>query len=319
LIIDATVTLPDLDLALLHMLQKLAPFGAGNPTVRFAVTGLTVQQAVPIGRARQHRRVTVVDQAGQTAEVMWWNSATEPPPQGRFDLALTLSRDSYRQQEAVQLIWESAREQAGEAARLQRTVIDLRASADPLAEIEAREATEAHTYAVESLPGLTASSTIATLQPVSTLVIWQAPPGQDVLQQLLALTQPQTIYVVARPGPFDAPGDFLTRLMGLIKYSLAQHGGRLEIDRLANALGHRPATVRLALQWLTSQGKLRLIAPANHPEAIQTQPIIVVRLADQPPHPTAESLQPTLLELLRETAAYRSFVRRANLAALGLS
>jgi hypothetical protein len=202
---------------------------------------------------------------------------------------------------------------------VKRQIIDLRAENEPLALIYDAEALY---FTTETLPDVK-RFTPQHAKPARSLVLWQAPPGQDILQQMLAALRPEQLYLVARPSPYDKLPLFTTRLMGLIKYSLAHYGGRLEIDVLANEMGHRQATIRLALQWLVGQGKLRLIMPANRPgagwpDSIQREDILVVRPDDRPPTASINDLQPTLLDLLRETAAYRDFVRRANLAAMGL-
>ena len=317
--IDATLTLPDLNLDLLTMLQKLAPFGPGNPPVTLAVVGLAVQGETTLGRGREHRRVTVVDPAGHTADVLWWNGAAERLPQGSFDLSLRVQQDTYRRQEAVQLEWVAAHELTPAVTPVKRQIIDLRAENEPLALIYDAEALY---FTTETLPDVK-RFTPQHAKPARSLVLWQAPPGQDILQQMLAALRPEQLYLVARPSPYDKLPPFTTRLMGLIKYSLTYYGGRLEIDMLANEMGHRQATIRLALQWLVGQGKLRLIMPANRPgagwpDSIQREDILVVRPDDRPPTASINDLQPALLDLLRETAAYRDFVRRANLAAMGL-
>ena len=326
--IDATVTLPELNRALLHTLQKLAPFGPGNPAVKMAVKDLTLGAESLFGRARTHRRLQVIDQDGHEATVTWWNGAAEPLPQGVFDLVLTLTRNNYQSQETVQLSWVTAREQLPEVASVERQVIDLRAERNPLAHLNDPDAVFLTT---EPLPGvkrfmldqISQINQIGQINQINfrtarTLVIWQTPPGQDMLRRVLATVQPEIIYIVARPASFDTFSAFVKRLMGLIKYSLVHYGGRLEIATLAAALGHRPATIRLGLLWLVSQGKLRVIAPLGQANAIQRVAILVVRPNDVPPTPQSDDLKRALLDLLRETAAYRDFVRRANLSALGL-
>ncbi|MEM7030159.1 MAG: single-stranded-DNA-specific exonuclease RecJ [Chloroflexota bacterium] len=314
--IDAVVTLAECDLSLLHTIQKLAPFGAGNPPIQIAVTGLTLVKESLFGRARNHRRLKVADQAGHMADIVWWNSATESLPTGSFDCVLTINRDNYRRSETVQLLWVAARQQDAEAKPIERTIVDLRLAANPLTQIKKKESVF---FAVDSLAS---ERKFVFHQPQDltekTLVLWQSPPGQDLLQHMIATVQPETIIVVAKPAQFDTFSTFVNQLMGLVKYSLSQYGGRLDIMALAGALGHRPATIRLAIQWLISEGKLRLLAPLNEMASIDTGDILVVRPDNRPALYRSELLKQALLELLRETAAYRAFFQRANLAALGL-
>lgn len=307
LTIDAVVTLPQLTPDLLETLQKLAPFGAGNPPIRLAVTDLTVQSGVVFGRARNHKRVVVGDAAGNQAGVIRWNGAAEPLPAGRFDLALTASRDDYGAQGGVQLVWGEAREQveAG-GAPVKRQVVDLRETVELkflLADPEAVFWTDGALPDVRRLAGLEPGR-------VKKLVIWQAPPGQDVLAQTLVATQPETVFLVARPGELDQFAAFVPHLMGVIKYTLAHYNGQFEIAAVATAMMHRPATVRLGLDWLENQGKLRVTALSDE--------TLMVRAHNAPPLAGNDEVQAALLALLQETAAYRAFVRSARLSALGL-
>ena len=73
-----------------------------------------------------------------------------------------------------------------------------------------------------------------------------------------------------------------------------------------------------AIQWLISEGKLRLLGPLSEKASVETDDIVVVRVDNRPPAYRSDLLKQALLELLRETAAYRAFFRRANLTALGL-
>jgi single-stranded-DNA-specific exonuclease len=308
LTIDAVVTLPELNLDLLKVLQKLAPFGPANPPITLALTNLTLQNDTVFGRTRAHRRVNVADEAGHTAQVIWWNSADKSLPQSKFDLALTVSRDHYRATEAIQLVWVAAHQQAPVTAPPRREVIDLRQQADLqflLADPEAVFWTNEPLTGVRRL-------TLTGPEPIEAkkLVIWQAPPGQDVLQETIAAAAPGIVYLVARPTELDSLTPFIRRLMGMVKYALKRYSGHVEINVIAEAMAHREATVRLGLEWLVNQGKLRVIA--------QTKDTLVVRLDNAPPLPHSKDLQTALRALLGETAAYRTFVRSAQVSALGL-
>ena len=91
-------------------------------------------------RARNHGRLKVADQAGHTADIIWWNSGTEPLPIGVFDLALTLDRDNYRRTEAVQCLWVAARQQDADAKIIERQILDLRSESVPFAQLKTSDA-----------------------------------------------------------------------------------------------------------------------------------------------------------------------------------
>ncbi len=307
LTIDAEVSLPELNLDLLNTLQKLAPFGAGNPPVTLAVKGLRVQRQALFGRARTHRKVTVADEAGNSAQVIWWNSSDLPLPEGTFDLALRISKDTWRRaQNALQLLWVDAREVGTPEKPAPRQIVDLRGQSDLQFLVDDPAALF---WASDTLPGV---KRLGLSDPNLTrggkLVLWQAPPGDDLLRQIISAAQPQAIYLVARPSRLDALPAFMEHLMGVVKYALNRYGGRLQIAAIAAAMAHREGTVRLGLDWLVNRGKLRVI--------VKTEEVWVVRADNRPSRSDSNELQIALRELLRETAAYRAFVRSARIEAL---
>ncbi|MBU0512679.1 MAG: single-stranded-DNA-specific exonuclease RecJ, partial [Chloroflexi bacterium] len=87
--IDAYLPLAELSLDLVDDLERLAPFGAGNPPLILATRGLKLVSHTVIGRTREHLRLVVADEAGNAQNVLWWRGAGEPLPDdgSRFDLA----------------------------------------------------------------------------------------------------------------------------------------------------------------------------------------------------------------------------------------
>ncbi len=305
LTIDAVVSLADLNADLLATVRQLAPFGAGNPPVTLAVNDVRVERTTVFGRARTHRRVTVANDAGDTAQLIWWNSADTPPPAGTFDVALTIARDDFRGG-GVQLVWQDARLREKPVTRPKRHIEDWRTAENPRTLLQLPDAVF---WANEKLPGAARLTRLETLSPpLKTLVIWQSPPGDDVLREMLSRLQPENVRVVARLSALDTPPAFMAYLMGLIKYALAHDAGQLAIANIAAAMVHREATVRLALDWLIARGKLRTIA--------RTDDMMVVRADHAAPRRDASALQTALRDLLAETAAYRAFFRTARLDAL---
>ena len=127
--------LTDFSLNFVAGLERLAPFGSGNPSPVLLVRDLKMQSAAPIGREGEHVQVIVEDGSGEAQRVMWWRGASWPLPEGRFDLACTVRASNYRGQRAVQVEWIDARPIQEEALTLRSNieVIDYRAQAHPLA------------------------------------------------------------------------------------------------------------------------------------------------------------------------------------------
>src|SRR5690606_8644662 len=78
-----------LDLA--RNLEKLAPFGIGNPRPIFIARDVQLIRSAKIGRDDQHRRLTVREPNGENVSVLWWNSSEQELPEGTFELAYQIA------------------------------------------------------------------------------------------------------------------------------------------------------------------------------------------------------------------------------------
>jgi single-stranded-DNA-specific exonuclease len=309
--LDAVVDLPQISGELLAAIQRLAPFGSGNPRVQLGCTGLTVVEEAIFGKTGTHKRLVVQNAAGHQQQVIWWGGAAEPSPQGTFDLAFTLSPDDFNGN-GIQVEWLAAREWAPPPITTKPEFVDWRQATDVQSKIQnLAEGTQAKSKilwiegsASTNFPSLPRHQ----LTPAETLVIWTAPPGQDIYQQALAMVKPRRIFLVGQPSSFDTLPAFIKQLMGLVKYSLTHKEGEVNLEELAAVLGHRQTTVRLGIDWLVAQGKLSIYADEGD--------LLVLRPDQRPPSAEAATVENLLQAALAETAAYRRFFREASLAAL---
>lgn len=134
LAIDGQVTLADLTLDLVADLERLAPFGAGNPPLVLSIPRLNVLASSTIGRDGSHLQVVVKDEFDQTRRVLRWGGADWPLPEGPFDLACVVRASNYRGQRDVQVEWIDARPVEAPEIDLRRrlAVIDQRGLDHPL-------------------------------------------------------------------------------------------------------------------------------------------------------------------------------------------
>lgn len=109
--IDAEVALHQLDESLRREIDRLRPFGLGNPTVHLAARALAHHRPLQrFGPDRQHVRLWVTD-GTRVLEVVWWNGGDQPLPVGRFDLAFVphwRNRDGQRTLQLRLLDWRPA-------------------------------------------------------------------------------------------------------------------------------------------------------------------------------------------------------------------
>ena len=101
--LDTEVSLADVTLDCLALLDQLRPTGLGNPPVQFLARNLT-QQRPPqrMGAEKQHLKMWVTDGV-TTHEAVWWRAGKDPLPDSRFDLAFAPQVNDYNGRRTVQL------------------------------------------------------------------------------------------------------------------------------------------------------------------------------------------------------------------------
>ncbi len=113
--LDAVTDLGKVDWALLEELNRLAPFGMGNPQVQLLVPSVRVEGSVMhIGKNGRHLKCKVRDDFG-CHELIWWNADSESFPESEFDLAFVPSVSEFQGRRWLQLKFLDWRPCAGES------------------------------------------------------------------------------------------------------------------------------------------------------------------------------------------------------------
>lgn len=112
LLLDAEVAPGDLTLEGVRELDRLAPMGQGNPSVKLVIRNATLARA-PRRMGVEGRHVKMQVRAGRTEwEAVWWEGGDQHWPVDTFDLAFTPELNEYNGQTRVQLKvldWRPAR------------------------------------------------------------------------------------------------------------------------------------------------------------------------------------------------------------------
>lgn len=301
--IDGELPLRDLSPTLVADLERLAPFGEGNPPLTLLSRQLHLENVRPVGREGEHLLLSVRDD-GEVQRVIWWRGADAELPEGPFDLAYTVRTSTYRGEVGLQIEWLDYLPTGERAVRLRRRlpeVIDLRGETQPLAVVQERESDwllwrEGPTAA--RAPGVQRHQ----LRQAEALVIWNAPCDRHTVRAALERVQPARVYVCAHPNPLDEPEALLRHLAGMLKYAIRARGGMVDIEELAAACGQRRSAIHAALEWLREKG---LFACSDTPTGWRVSP------AHAPPGPHLNAFATRLRDVLHETAAFRRFWQQA--------
>lgn len=310
--IDGILPLADLSLELVADLERLAPFGPGNPSPVLVDRDLSLKSTALIGRTREHLQAVVEDAAGSPRRVFWWQGAGWPLPEGRFDLAYTVRATTYRGQRDVQVEWVDAWsiEVPGAAVEPSKpAVVDHRHQPEPVAILEQlRNEIEIQLWCEGEARRKLGGRDRTGLESGETLVVWTTPAGRAELEDGLQHVQPKTVVLFAVNPGLDRPDAFLARLAGLVKRALSAKDGQISVRMLAAATAQREATVRVGLRWLAARGHVRIAAEEGDEVRIES--------GDGVLGVETSALMPQLQSLLEETAAYRRYFEQAELGAL---
>ena len=106
--IDGILDPAGADGALLELLARVGPYGAGNPEPRFALAGVRVVRAEPLGM--DHVRCVLAGSNGAKLSAVSWRSLDQPVGQalmraagGTLHVAGTLRADTYKGRDAARL------------------------------------------------------------------------------------------------------------------------------------------------------------------------------------------------------------------------
>jgi len=309
--IDGWVDLPEITLDLAAQIECLAPFGPGNEELVLATRNVVLKSSTQVGRNKDHLKMMVEDSAGNEQTVLWWGGGGEPLPEGPFDLAYTLRASDFRgtPQLAVEFVDVRESENARvEIERARREVKDWRAEEGKerkLAELRARGDSQVLIWAEGTSQKAVQGLGRQELTESETLVIWSAPPSQEVLSEALERVRPGSVILVGvDPGSDDAKA-FIERLLGLVKFAINRKGGRTTLEELAAATAERKAAVILGLDYLAKRGLVTV-------EPDPAGQILLAAARRGEDEAAAEQIRVQVEVILRETAAYRAYFARAE-------
>jgi single-stranded-DNA-specific exonuclease len=334
LAVDAYLEWGELSLDLADDLERLAPFGPGNPPLVLASRDLRLVRMSRLGREGEHLMLLVADETGQSQRVIWWGGGdlaeSSAIGEGPFDLAYTLRASSYAGARQLQVEWLDFRpcEEAIPLRSLAPAIqgIDHRKEQLPLSILArlAQDEPELQVWAEagaaqelvaalkpaqeEASPSVVSVRGRGDLSPCPALAVWTTPPSYAILGAALDRAQPQRCYLFAVDPETGQIEPFLRRLAGLAKYALAHAGGEVDLERLAAAAAQRLSTVRLGLDWLEAHGDMRIaISSPFGSNILRLEPGSGLVLGDR-----LVEVASALRLALDETRAYRLYFRRAE-------
>ena len=308
--IDAWLPFDELTLDLADEIERLSPFGAGNPSLTFASRNVTLKAVRKIGKTGEHLRLNLEDEHGNTSSVLWWNGVDDELPEtgSKIDIAYSLRASTYRGERQLNLQFIDFRmveEKVVEVKLKKIEVIDLRQTPKPIEELSTVYVLPSTVIFAEGADKKKVDGVDRfNLQPSDELAIYTTPPGPMELKVLLEQVKPQKIYLVAKIPSAEKTDEFLMRLAGMAKFVIAKKDGETKISELAAATAQRESTVQIGLEWLSAGGHVAIVGEGDA--------VSLSAGSGEGNQYVQKELYVAVKGLLEETAAYREHVQKAN-------
>ncbi len=312
--IDGYLDLKELNLDLVADLERLAPFGMGNPPLILVSRNVRISNFSSVGKNQEHLLLTVTHPSGYNQRVVWWQGAGWPRPEGAFDLAYTVRATSYRGQPAIQVEWVDYRPIVDELQSIPPAIlceaIDHRNDRYPLSSLKKlMDSSAIQVWAEASAAAKLSAQNVSVcsrleLIPSQSLLIWTPPPSFEILTEVFAIVRPQKVYLFSVMPETDRLDELLKRLIGLVKYSLQNQGDYIEVNKLASSLAQREITTRKGLAWMAAMGYISLEEASPGQFHLAYGGVQELALA----HHLVEELD----GLLAETRAFRAYYNYAD-------
>ncbi len=324
LVIDAELRLVDLSLHMVEQVQRLAPFGNGNPQPVFLTRGLTRADDRRMGRDGTHRRLVLQDDKENKQPLVWFNGADAQLPEDPLDIAYTLNINEYKGERSLQLMYKDIRASGTDAlAAIAPTLPDRLSDRLPIHDLRNQSVELSSLPQQDSAFWLAEGTRLGEVELNARwqarrspkgrpLVVWSAPPSAEVLHWLVETLSPSELWLVGRETGDDSLDGVVKSVAAMGKYALSQDG-RLPIDRLAARIGVTEAIVRHALFWLEAK-RILWVMEWESGDVARIAPGDGLTAGDA----ALLEKQAELSGLLSEMRAWRRYFLRAGLVELGV-
>ncbi len=304
LTIDGYLNLADISLDLTQDIERLAPFGNGNPPLTLATRDVKIVSRSQLGRRGDHLQLRIEDKDGNRQKVVWWRGGGQDMPMGQFDLAYTMRTSTYKGEREAMVEWLDYRQLVTTTIDLEQhddnfEIIDYRKSDNLLADFEdtIKQYPDAliWTEVDKSVDGVGRLD----LTENDTLIVWTIPAESAIWLGILETVNPARVILFGHASKLNTASTFMARLVGLIKYAISKKEGLARLETLAMAMGHRDLTVQVGLQVLRAMGKLEY--------SLSSTGDYQLKHVNKTPSNKLEVVQHRLDLLLQETQAYQNY------------
>jgi hypothetical protein len=262
-----------------------------------------LKSAAEIGKTKEHLRLTVEDETGNTQNILWWGGAGEtlPDSESKFDVAYSLRASTFRGERQVNLTFEELRLAEEKVVEVQPAKLIVRDMRGQPSLLNLQPSTLIWAEGADRSVGTPRFE----LRQADEFSIYTSPPSHAELLQALNIVKPKVIYVFGVSPAVEKPDEFLSHLAGLCKFVINQRRGHVALQELASAMATRESAVRIGLEWLAAGGHVAIVP--------EEEAVVLSKGNGEANQYLQKELFIAVRGILEETAAFRAYFSKADL------
>ena len=265
--IDADMELSpsDISLEIIDTIKKLEPFGSANPSPLFVMNKLTLTNHKMMGQQENHLRMYLTKDNSPILEAIKWNYPNfNIPHNTELNILFSLRENVFNDKKSIQIITsdihsEYIKEEKTNSIKL----LDHRMKKNIIPQvIEYIETTKKKTLIYLKNTTLIKKLNIPesiinkifsendNIEIAEQIMFFEPPCKKEDLNKIIKKISPQTIHFMNFNPVELSTSDFLIKLSGMLKYSLNNLNGELNLLKISKALKVDFETIDCAISLL---------------------------------------------------------------------
>lgn len=264
-IIEADMELEPSDITeeTVRLIDKLQPFGSANPSPLFVLNDATMTSFKMMGQHNNHLKMFLNKNSSQQLECVKWNCPNfNLPVNSKLNVLFSLKLNCFNGNTSVQLMLADIySEHLKQKQEISVKILDHRKKKNILMQVldflmNTKKKTAIFAKSKNLLKQITLPEEYKNLifseenipEEKEQIMFFEAPDNENDFTSIITQTQPNIVHLMNFNEEIIGSDKYLTKLSGMLKYALSNLDGKIEIQRIANALNSSSETVECALE-----------------------------------------------------------------------
>ena len=261
---DMELSPSDITLEIIDTINKLEPFGSANPSPLFVMNKLTLTNHKMMGQQENHLKMYLTKDNSPIFEAIKWNYPNfNIPYNSELDILFSLRENVFNDKKSVQIITSDIHSEYIKEKTSEIKLLDHRNKKNILPQVlEYIETTQKKTGIYlknttlinklnipENITNKIFSDSI-NIEQAEQIMFFEPPCNSADMCKIIKETNAQIVHLMNFNPVELSTNDFLIKLSGMLKYSLNNLNGELDLNRISRALNIDFETMDCAISLL---------------------------------------------------------------------